>query len=72
MSAEIALDKMTVAEKLELLEKLWENLSQRPENIPSPDWHGDVLAERARAVREGRTHFEAWEDVKRQLQNRFE
>ena len=71
MSAEIALDQMTTAEKLELLEKLWDDLWQRPGNVPSPDWHGDVLAERTRAIREGETHFEDWDDVKRRLQNHF-
>ena len=72
MSVDVALDKMTVREKLQLLERLWEDLAQRPEDVPSPDWHGEVLAARIKAVREGRASFEDWDAAKRRLQARFE
>jgi len=71
MLSEIALEKMTVVEKLRLMERLWDDLARRPQDVPSPDWHGDVLAERIKAVREGQTSFEDWDLVKRRLQDRF-
>ena len=71
MSNEISLDEMTVAEKLFLMERLWADLSRRPGDIPSPDWHGEVLAQRIAAVREGRTRFEDWDTVKRRLRERL-
>ena len=72
MSTEISLDKMTVADKLALMERLWEDLSRQPENVPSPEWHGDVLAQRMAAVRDGRTDFVDWDDAKRRLRERLE
>ena len=72
MSVDVPLEKMTVREKLHLLERLWEDLARRPDDVPSPNWHGDVLAARIKAVREGRTSFEDWDVVKRRLQARFE
>ena len=71
MSTDISIDSMSTAEKLALLERLWEDLSRRPENVPSPAWHGTVLSERIAAVREGRTAFVAWEDARQRLQDRF-
>ena len=71
MSTDISIDSMSTAEKLALLERLWEDLSRRPENVPSPAWHGTVLSERIAAVREGRTAFVAWVDARRRLQARF-
>jgi hypothetical protein len=41
---------MTLAEKLEAMELLWADISCRPEALPSPDWHQEVLAERGRLV----------------------
>lgn len=67
----VSLDSMTTTEKLALLERLWDDLSGRPEDVPSPAWHGTVLAERIAAVREGRTAFVACEDARRRLQARF-
>lgn len=67
MSPEIPLESMTVAEKLNLMERLWTDLSHRPEDVPTPEWHGDVLAERIAEVREGRAQFIDWETAKQQL-----
>ncbi|NBS33279.1 MAG: hypothetical protein EBS83_10895 [Planctomycetia bacterium] len=61
---------MTTTEKLALMERLWTDLSQNPETIPSPAWHGAVLAERREAARQGRTAFGAWEDARQRLLGR--
>ncbi|MGV3484891.1 MAG: addiction module protein [Planctomycetaceae bacterium] len=67
----IQLDTLSVAEKLALMERLWADLSRCPMDIPSPDWHGDVLAARLTAAREGKTTFVDWEDAKRRLSDRL-
>ena len=72
MSTNLSLDSMSVAEKLALMERLWEDLSRQPKDIPSPPWHGEVLAERIAAIREGRTTFVDWDDAKRRLRERLE
>jgi putative addiction module component (TIGR02574 family) len=72
MSADLAIESMTLTEKLALMERLWSNLSRRPEEIPSPEWHGEVLAERIAAVREGRTEFVDWDAAKKRLRDRLE
>jgi putative addiction module component (TIGR02574 family) len=71
MSVDISVEHLTVPEKLALMEKLWDDLSRRPENVPSPEWHGDVLAERIAAVRDGRTDFVPWDDAKRRFRERM-
>ena len=72
MSADLAIESMTLTEKLALMERLWSDLSRRPEDIPSPEWHGEVLAERIAAVREGRTEFVDWDAAKKRLRDRLE
>lgn len=67
----LAIETLSIPEKLLLMERLWEDLSRRPSDIPAPDWHGDVLAERQAAVREGRTSFVEWEAAKERLRERF-
>lgn len=71
MNVDQSLDTMTVQEKLVLMERLWDDLSRRPEDVPSPAWHGDVLAERIAAVREGRTTFVDWDEAKQRLRDRL-
>jgi hypothetical protein len=67
----LPIENLSIADKLLLMERLWAELSRRPGDIPSPDWHGDVLAEREAAVREGRTAFADWDDAKKRLRERF-
>jgi len=65
------LDGLSLAEKLLLIERLWEDLSRRPAELVSPDWHGDILAERQAAVREGRTALSDWDAAKQRLRDRL-
>ena len=45
------IERMSVAERLQAIDQLWDSLNRHDE-IPSPDWHQDVLADRkARAQR---------------------
>ena len=67
MSSDVSLGSLSVAEKLALMERLWDDLSRRPEDVPAPQCHDDVLAKRIAAVRDGRTDFVEWDDAKRRL-----
>ncbi|MFW6241072.1 MAG: addiction module protein [Thermodesulfobacteriota bacterium] len=70
MVQDIPIEKMSLAEKLQLMERLWDDLARHHKDLPSPDWHGDVLAERMKAIQEGRTGFEDWEAAKKWLLGR--
>jgi putative addiction module component (TIGR02574 family) len=68
----LPIETLSLSDKLLLTERLWEDLSRRPSDIPLPDWHGDILAERQAAVREGRTSFVEWEAAKQRLRDRLQ
>ncbi len=67
MPATLPLNKMSVVEKLRAMEALWDDLCHRGEPIPSPAWHGEVLAERERLVAEGRAEFSDWDEAKARI-----
>ena len=69
-AASIPIEDLSTADKILLMERLWENLSRRPADI-SPNWHGDVLAERRAAVLDGKTAFVDWEEAKSRLRERL-
>ena len=66
----ISLDQMSLPEKLQLMEALWDDLSRRPEDLPSPAWHGDVLAECRRCAESGEDVFSDWEAAKEDIRRR--
>ena len=67
MHPTLPLAEMTTAEKLELIEILWNDLSKAPEEIPSPDWHLEELRRREESVKNGTSEFLDWDDVKTRL-----
>jgi len=57
IASTIPIETLSVSEKILLMERLWADLSRRPSDVSSPDWHGDVLVARMTAAREGRSAF---------------
>ncbi|MCA1658618.1 MAG: addiction module protein [Verrucomicrobiaceae bacterium] len=66
----LPLSEMSVAEKLQLIEVLWEDLSKNPDDIPSPDWHKEVLDECRRKAETGEERFVDWETAKAEIRRR--
>jgi hypothetical protein len=67
MNITLPLQSMTTAEKLEVMESIWADLSRDEQHLQSPAWHDQVLREREAAVREGREVPADWEAAKRRL-----
>jgi hypothetical protein len=57
MDITLPLDQMTTADKLSVMEVLWDELCRTPQDLPSPAWHGEVLAAREKLLQEGKTQF---------------
>ena len=70
MEITLPLEKMTIAEKLRMMETLWSDLTHDEEHLESPAWHGEALRKRAARVEQGKESFMDWETAKTQLRNR--
>jgi len=67
----LPLDQMSVEEKIQTMESLWDSLLHENSEIASPDWHGEVLAEREAAIERGEAHFEDWEAAKEKIRKQI-
>lgn len=70
MKVNLPLDQMTVAEKLSLMEMLWDDLTNRGSSIQSPAWHGEVLGERQAHLESGASTVSDWSEAKDRIRNR--
>lgn len=66
----LPLEKMTVTEKLEVMELLWADLRRTSEMLPTPEWHKELLANRRKAFVNGETGYTDWETAKQEIRNR--
>lgn len=67
MNASVNLQQMSVPEKLRLMEDLWRDLSKNDSAVASPEWHGDILAEREGKLASGEETLLDWETAKREV-----
>ncbi|MBA1445077.1 MAG: addiction module protein [Chromatiales bacterium] len=71
MKPAMQLNEMSVEEKIQTMEAIWDDLCHQSEPITSPDWHADVLREREAAVERGDETFEDWETAKKAIRKRI-
>ena len=61
--------ELTLSEKLQLLEDLWDSIAQVPEQIPVLDWQKEELAERKAAYSQNHNSGSSWETAKERIRN---
>ena len=67
MSTDLHIGQMTVAEKLRIMEELWDDLRTRAEDVPMPQWHKDLLNERERLIETGEAQFDDWNSARKRI-----
>ena len=66
----LAIERMTLAERLQAMELLWRSMSAEPHKLISPAWHKKILAKRLAKVEAGKGEFLTVTQLKRRLAKR--
>lgn len=64
MAITIPFETLSVGEKIQMMESLWDNLCASVDSIDSPAWHEKTLMERESLLKNGADCFEDWESAK--------
>ena len=67
MPATLDLKQMSRPEKVRLMEEIWQDLSADEQEVESPSWHGEIIAERIAKVEEGKAMFLTLEELQARL-----
>ena len=65
------LNDLSRAEKLRMMDALWDDLTHDAELFQSPTWHEDVLKETQQRVAIGEVETLDWEKAKELLRNQL-
>jgi putative addiction module component (TIGR02574 family) len=44
-------DALSVEDKIDYVQSLWDRIAARPEDVPVPEWHRQIITERLAARR---------------------
>jgi putative addiction module component (TIGR02574 family) len=62
---------LSPAEKLQLVEDLWDDLAATPEAVPVHDWQKEELARRKANLMQAPASGLTWEEVKQRVRCRY-
>ncbi len=61
------ISRLTPAEKLQLVEELWDDLAANEDRLPIPAWHEKLLAEDQARYQANPTEGGSWPEVKARI-----
>ena len=64
------IEKLTLAERIQLVEDLWDDLAAAPDAVPVHEWQKEELAARKAKFVANPTTGVCWEAVKQRIRNR--
>jgi len=65
-------DDLSVDEKIDYLQSLWDRITASPESIPVPDWHREILDERLKDLEADSDAGDTWEAVQERLRKKID
>ena len=63
----LGIDKLTIAERLAILDDLWENIASEPDRVPLLDSQREDLQRRLNAIEADPDRGSTWDEVKARL-----
>ena len=63
------IERMSVAERLQAMDQLWDSLTRDSDEIPSPEWHQQVLADRKARAQRGEAKFLTMDQLRSRLRS---
>ena len=60
-------DALSIDEQIDYVQSLWDHIAARPEDVPVPDWHREILAERLAAHCADEGKGREWEEFEKDL-----
>ncbi len=64
-------DDLSVEEKIDFVQSLWDRIASTPEQVPVPEWHKSILRERLAAYQANPTNVRSWEDVRKEIERKL-
>lgn len=65
--ADIDLEQLTISQRLDLIERLWDSIPDSSDAFTSPEWHRREIEQRLIAADAGSSMSIPWETVREQL-----
>ena len=67
MQSTLKLENMSIEEKIQTMESIWDDLCQTADKIISPPWHEKILIDREGNLKSGEDKYIDWATAKKDI-----
>lgn len=60
-------DELSVDERIDFVQSLWDRIAATPEQVPVPDWHQRIIRERLESYRTNPDAVRSWADIRAEI-----
>jgi putative addiction module component (TIGR02574 family) len=64
-------DELSVDERIDFVQSLWDRIAATPEQVPVPDWHRRIIRERLESYRTNPDAGRPWADVRTEIASKL-
>ncbi len=64
-------DDLSVDERIDFVQSLWDRIAATPEQVPVPEWHRQVIRERLEAYQANLATGRPWMDVRADIERKL-
>jgi putative addiction module component (TIGR02574 family) len=64
-------DDLSVDERIDFVQSLWDRIAATPEQVPVPDWHRRIIQERLESYQADPTAGRPWVDVRTEIADKL-
>lgn len=65
---DLSVSELTLGQKLNLMEAIWDDLTKDDKILESPDWHETILKDREQALSSGKITVSDWKEAKDRIE----
>jgi putative addiction module component (TIGR02574 family) len=66
------LDDLSIDEKIDYLQSLWDRTAASPEAVPVPEWHREILDQRLKDLEDNPEAGDNWDVVQERLRRKLD
>ncbi|MBV9216777.1 MAG: addiction module protein [Acidobacteria bacterium] len=67
----LPLETMTVAEKMDVIDRIMNDLSRSSSTVPAIAWHEEMLRQRAENIQNGKDRFITLEEAEKRIEKKI-
>ena len=65
-------DELSPDAQIDYVQSLWDRIAARPDQIPVPDWHREVIRQRVADQEANPAKGQPWENVRKEARSKLE